>query len=408
MKISGVTMNVCFVLISDGWGGGENIVRQTITSLIEKDINVSIIINNEIKEYFEDLNVRMLNLGSLFDSKSLIKMILNPNTSLISVNPNAVKFLNILLIFIYFYRVKKRIRSFLTANKVDIIHSHIEYSDILCYIFNKPHDEYIWLSNIHGPWFSLFNRDSKFSFISNFFIIKYLKKAFKKMSKIVFVSKYLYEEFKQIFGDLITEKGVIILNGINTTNINKQKSVNLKEGFNILFPGGPKLIKGGDILIKAVKDLIKEIPELNLYIALEVPPNSLIRQLVKDYSLENHVNFVGFLKPDKYMAFLNSMDLLVMPSRREAFGVAYLEAMALGVPIVASNVGGGAEIIKDNRNGILTSPDPHEVTNAILTLYNDDELRERISKNNLHDIHNYEWALTVENYIVLYNKLIKK
>lgn len=401
-------MNVCFVLISNGWGGGENVVHQIVTCLVKRNINISIILNNEIKEYFEDLNVQILDLGSLFDSKSLAKMILNPESSVISNNPKPLKFLNLLLMFIYFYRAKKRIYDFLRANKIDILHSHIEYSDILCYILNKANKEKIrWLSNIHGPWFSLFYSASKFSSISNFFIIRFLKRAFKAMDKIVFVSKYLFDESKKVFGSLVDDKGIIILNGINIGSINKENSTDLKEGFNILFPGGPKLKKGGDILIKSINKLINEIPELNLYIALEVPEDHLIRQLVKKYKLENHVNFVGFLKPTEYMALLNSVDLLAMPSRMEPFGMVYLEAMTLGVPIIASNVGGGVEIIKDHRNGIIASPKPDEVASAILTLYKDNELRKRISENNLHDINNFEWSIIIEEYIKLYSKLIE-
>ena len=400
-------MNICFVLISNGWGGGENVVYQMVSCLIKKNIKVSIILNHEIKEYFEDLDVQLLDLGSLFDSKSLMKMILNPKTSIFSDNPHPIKLFNLLLMFTYFYRVKKRINNYFKDNNVDIIHSHIEYADILCYILNSAKDKVRWLSNLHGPWFSLYYSESKFSVVSNFFIIKFLKRAFKRIDRIVFVSKYLYDESMKIFGRLVTEKGIIILNGINSSNINKEKHVDLKEGFNVLFPGGPKLKKGGDILIEAVNNLVKEIPNLNLYIALDVPEKHLIRQMVKNYGLERRVNFVGFLKPDKYVAFLNSVDILAMPSRMEPFGMVYLEAMKLGIPIVASNIGGGAEIINDYRNGILTPPESHEVANAILTLYNDIELRKRISENNLKDITNFEWVSIIENYIELYNDLIK-
>jgi len=64
-------MKICFIVISNGWGGGENIVHQLTSSLIKKNINVSIILNNEIKKYFADLDVEIINLGSLFNSKCL-------------------------------------------------------------------------------------------------------------------------------------------------------------------------------------------------------------------------------------------------------------------------------------------------------------------------------------------------
>ncbi|MDI6723947.1 MAG: glycosyltransferase family 4 protein [Methanobacterium sp.] len=399
-------MKICFIVISNGWGGGENIVHQLTSSLIKKNINVSIILNNEIKKYFADLDVEIINLGSLFNSKCLYKMILNPEVTSNSPHQKPIMILNLLLMFIYFFRVKNRINDYLNHNKIDIIHSHIEYSDILSYIVKNANENLKWLINMHGPWFSLFYHKSPLSSVSNFLITKFLKMAFKKINKIVFVSEYLYSESEKIFGHVIKDKGVVIHNGINISSINGVKSIELKKGFNILFPGGPKLIKGGDILIESVKRLVNEIPDLNLYIALDVPENHLIRQMVKNYNLENHVNFVGFLNKKKYMAFLNSVDILVMPSRMESFGIVYLEAMALGIPVIASDVGGIPEIIKNQRNGILTSLDPDDVSNAILTLYNDHEKRKNISINNLNDAHKFEWANLVKKYVKLYSQLI--
>lgn len=399
-------MKICFIIISNGWGGGENVVHQLISSLVKKNIEVSIILNNEIINHFNDLEVEIINIGSLFNTECLYKMIFNPESPLISYKQKPVKILNLLLIFIYFFRIKKQISNYLNDKSIDLIHSHLEYSDILSYMVKNNNNNIKWLSNIHGPWLSLFYSNSKFSSISNFFIIKFLKRAFKKMSKIVFVSEYLYNESEKIFGSIIKDKGVVIHNGINISSINKENTIELKKGFNILFPGGPKLIKGGDILIESIKGLIDEIPDLNVYIALDVPENHLIRQMVKKYNLENYVNFVGFLKKEKYMAFLNSVDILVMPSRMESFGMVYLEAMALGIPVIASKVGGIPEIVKDQHNGILTSPNPDDVSKAILTLYMDKKMRENISRNNLNDARKFEWTNLAEKYIKFYSQIV--
>ena len=125
-----------------------------------------------------------------------------------------------------------------------------------------------------------------------------------------------------------------------------------------------------------------------------------------EYNLNNNVHFVGFLDPNKYLALLNSVDLLAMPSRMEPFGMVYLEAMALVVPVIASNVGGATEIIENRRNGILTPPEPDEVAKAILTLYRDKSLRKEISQNNLEDIQKFEWDKIVDEYLKTYSNLI--
>ena len=436
-------MNVCFVLISDGWGGAENVVRQIISCLIKRDVKVSLIINHEVTGYFKNMNVQLLDLGSLFDFKSVSRMIFKPDLSLKTENSKPVKVLNILLMFIYFYRARNKINKFLKVNNVELIHSHLEYSDILSSIIhNGKKENRKWMNTIHGPWFSLYYSESLISSVSIPFFTRLLRKISMKMDKVTFVSQYLYDESKEIFGEFeLDKKGIIILNGIdisdssnisyilnsnssnksdssrtsnnsdrssNKSKINKDLAVKRKEEFNILFPGGPKLKKGGDILVKAVKKVLDEIPELNLYIALEVPENHLIRQLVDEYNLNDNVHFVGFLDPDKYLALLNSVDLLAMPSRMEPFGMVYLEAMALGIPIIASNVGGATEIIENQRNGILTPPTPDEVAKAVLTLYRDKSLRKEISHNNLEDIHKFEWDKIVDEYLKTYSNLINK
>jgi len=394
-------MNVCFVLVSNGWGGGENVVHQIISCMVQKNIKVSLILNNEMKKYFDDLDIEILDLGSLYDSKSLLKMIIKPHKTLITEESKPLKLLNMLMMYVFFYRAKNSINKFL-ENKIDVIHSHLEYSDLLTYVIQKNNKNLKWVCTIHGPWFSLFYNETKISSFTNIIFGRSLKNAFKKADKITFVSKYLYDEAEKTFGDLITSKGIVIPNGINISSFKDVGSTKLKKGFNIFFPGGPKLKKGGDILIKAIHKLSSKINDLNLYIALDVPEGHLTRRLVHEYGLEDRVEFLGFLDAPKYKAALNSVDILAMPSRMEPFGMVYLEAMTLGVPIIASNVGGAPEIIKNLKNGILTSPEPEKVADAILKLYHDVSLRKEISKNNLKDIHKFEWNRIIEKYIKIY------
>lgn len=396
-------MNVCFVLVSNGWGGGENVVHQIISCMIQKNINISIILNNEMKKYFNDLDIEILDLGSLYDSKSLLKMIISPHNALITKKSKPLKLINMLMMHVFFYRAKDSINKFLFENKIDVIHSHLEYSDLLTYVLQKRNNKNLkWVCTIHGPWFSLFYNESKISSFTRIIFGRFLKEAFKKADEVTFVSKYLYDKAEESLGEVVNEKGVVIHNGVDISSFKDVGSVKLKEGFNILFPGGPKLKKGGDILIKAIHKLDDKINDLNIYIALDVPEGHLIRKLVHEYDLESKVDFLGFLKAGEYKALLNSADILAMPSRMEPFGMVYLEAMALGVPIIASNVGGAPEIIKNLKNGILTSPEPEKVANAILELYNNAPLRKEMSKNNLKDIHKFEWDKIADEYIKIY------
>jgi glycosyltransferase involved in cell wall biosynthesis len=96
---------------------------------------------------------------------------------------------------------------------------------------------------------------------------------------------------------------------------------------------------------------------------------------------------------------------LVMPSRDEAFGIVFLEAMALGKPTIASNAGGIPEVVKDGRNGILVKPQPDQIAGAIVRLYRDEGLRTEMSHNNLQDVTKYDWSRIVDDFMSVYREV---
>ena len=131
-----------------------------------------------------------------------------------------------------------------------------------------------------------------------------------------------------------------------------------------------------------------------------------LRKMVKELGLEQSVTFVGFLQKEEYRQLLNSVDVLVMPSRDEAFGIVYIEAMALGKPIIAANCSGTPEVVEDWRNGILVELNPNKLAEAILCLYQNEDLRKKISQNNLQDAAKYDWNYIVNQYIDIYGDVI--
>ena len=89
---------------------------------------------------------------------------------------------------------------------------------------------------------------------------------------------------------------------------------------------------------------------------------------------------VGVIPRPKMPQFWNSMDIAVVPSLSEAFGLSALEALACGVPVIASAVGGLKEIVVDDRCGLLVPPgDPAALARALCTMLTDESLRARLS-----------------------------
>lgn len=103
-----------------------------------------------------------------------------------------------------------------------------------------------------------------------------------------------------------------------------------------------------------------------------------LRALAFELGLGSSVTFLG--EREDVPALLRAMDVVLVPSWEEPFGRVVIEAMAMGTPVIATEVGGPAEVIEDGRNGVLLPPrSPERWANAILSLAGDPDLRTRLA-----------------------------
>ncbi len=100
-------------------------------------------------------------------------------------------------------------------------------------------------------------------------------------------------------------------------------------------------------------------------------------------------------------------DVLVLPSLSEGFPVTILEAMASGLSIVATTVGGLPEIVKDGENGFLVEPNNYgQIAEKVILLLEDEELRYKISKNNKERTKRYSWGHAVDKLEEIYQSFL--
>jgi glycosyltransferase involved in cell wall biosynthesis len=162
-----------------------------------------------------------------------------------------------------------------------------------------------------------------------------------------------------------------IYNGLNLRDWNlSAKSVKAPGQFVITTVGNIRRVKGHDIYIRAAAIVVRHFPEASFRIAgeiLETDYFAELQDLVKDLNLCDHVHFVGGVT--NLREHLCAADVFVLPSRSEGFSNAIIEAMAAALPVVATNVGGNAEAVKEGINGfIVPSEDPAGLAAAILRL----------------------------------------
>ncbi len=123
-------------------------------------------------------------------------------------------------------------------------------------------------------------------------------------------------------------------------------------------------VKGHADLIKAFKEVLLKFPEARLLIVGEGPEEDDLRRLVEALRLTQRVDFFKIV--NRTSDVLPLFDVFVMPSLQEGLGLSVLEAQAMGLPVVASRVGGLPDIIEHNRTGVLVDPqNPTALADAI-------------------------------------------
>jgi len=139
-------------------------------------------------------------------------------------------------------------------------------------------------------------------------------------------------------------------------------------------------VKNHAMLIDAMAHIVKELPQTYLAIIGDGPTRHTLQGQTKQLSLEDKVLFLGDRR--NVPELLAGMDLFVLSSLQEGHSISLLEACAAGLPIVATDVGGNAEIVREGFNGLLTrSGDAQDLADKLLLLLKNKSLREEFGHN---------------------------
>ncbi len=132
-----------------------------------------------------------------------------------------------------------------------------------------------------------------------------------------------------------------------------------------------------------------------------------LKQTVKEFNLDTHVEFLNNLPQIKIIELLNKSKLLIHTSQFETFGLVAIEANTMGVPVLTTNNGSLMEIIENNKNGFLSENlIDGNVNNFVKKLLSDGENFKEIRNNCFEKSKNYSWLRTSDNLITIYKSLI--
>jgi len=242
----------------------------------------------------------------------------------------------------------------------------------------------------------------------------YLPWAFKKpISKIVLSNAdavlALTDHMKKEMQRMCSRPICVIPNGINVEHFRSncdKHSVSL-NGKTIFFVGRLHPVKGVKYLIQAMS-IVRNVHHAKLTIIGDGEEKDELKQLVSKLGLCEYIEFKGRIENGKIPTYIAQADIFVLPSLSEGFPVVVLEAMAAGLPVVATGVGGLPCIIEEGVNGFLVEPaNPEQIAEKIVLLLGDDELRLKMSRANLEKAKKYDWRCVVEQLEEIYYSVCK-
>ena len=311
------------------------------------------------------------------------------------------------------------IKRILSANDYDMYHVHIPFPLGLeiAVVASKFHNIPLVVTH-HGEYtkgnvlYSLIS--STYSKICRTISLKYA-------DWIVFLTQSYSESLK--LNKKIRKKIKIIKSGVDTqrfSTTNDGATLRKKYGFTdrdkvVLFVGSLSLYnryKGVDYLIKALSGIRSADGNIKLVIVGRGELVSELKELAKQLKLENEVIFATSVSDEELPYYYAMCDVFVLPSISgpESFGIVLLEAMASGKPVIASNLPGVKDVVKEGITGYLVEPkNVEQLGQRILKIMEDVEHGKKLGENSRKVIiEEYQWTNIVEEFEELYNSTICK
>ncbi|MEO0010257.1 MAG: glycosyltransferase family 4 protein [candidate division WOR-3 bacterium] len=202
----------------------------------------------------------------------------------------------------------------------------------------------------------------------------------------------------------------VIPNGVDLSNFTPNAPPVLSPAHpRIIYVGRLEKRKGLKYLILALPAVLKEFPKASLVVVGYGPLKSYFMRLAHKIKVSDYIQFVGPVSNSKLPGYYTASTVYVAPTvNPEAMGIVLIEAMACGIPVIASDISGYDEVITNGVNGILVPKrNVAKLAEAIITIISNSNLRNRISENALHYVAQYDWKNIATRIESIYNQIIQ-
>lgn len=291
------------------------------------------------------------------------------------------------------YSIKKVVTlyRYIKKNSFDVVHSHLfptQYYVFLSSLFLKKKPKLITTEH------NTTNTRRKY------WILKQIDKiVYRYYDHIIFISDGVAKQFENDFGNIIN-KGLVIKNGIPLDKFLPGKKNHDPDNIKIIMVARFTKQKDHLTLLRCMK-MLDDRFSLSLVGEGELKEES--KKYVQTKKLENKVHFLGFR--NDISTLYQEHDIFVLSSHWEGFGLVAIEAMASSLPVIASQVDGLSEVVKDA--GLLFKPgDPEDLKKNILKIVSDHRLKSSMITSGLQRAKSYDIKSLVDKTIKLYKDII--
>lgn len=229
-----------------------------------------------------------------------------------------------------------------------------------------------------------------------------------RADRFVAISQAIVEELLEV--GIPQEKILFIPNGLEMDEFDLKTDYGLHDPIRLISVGRLHHQKGLDVLLQAFSDIIANRPKRRWRLLLlgDGPLQHELKEMARRLGIDREVEFGGFV--NNVSSYLNTADVFLLPSRSEGLSNALLEAMAYGLPCIATSVGGNVDLIRHSDTGILVPPDDSTaLADAIISLTEEEPLRRRLGGAAYQTIEaTYNLDSVATKYIKLYDSLLKE
>jgi glycosyltransferase involved in cell wall biosynthesis len=320
--------------------------------------------------------------------------------------------------FQFWLKLPKALNKIDKKNRFDIIHFNgLSYFFLQKSLLNCPHFltvHHLVRDAIEYSNPTIFTRFLDFKGENSFIMPLFEKWALRSVDRIIAVSNFTKNQIMKKYL-LNKEKIEVIYNGVDTavSNFNEKDFNDVRDRYNlpdkpiILFIGrvdDPR--KGLDVLLKAFKHVLEQTDAILLIVG--GGNQDYTRKLARSLGIFQYIYFTGFVDSLTLKKIYTFCSIYVCPSRLEGFGLTIPEAMAVGKPIVATDVGAIPEIIKNYVHGILVkSGDIRGIADAILKYLINMKYAGIVgTKNKIYLNNEFNWKKNAIQLEIFYKKSI--